>query len=116
MKEEVVVMYRPCGEKELNLVVESGFKEWPKRLPDQPIFYPVTNEKYAVEISQWNVKHYGKGFVTKFSVKKSFVEKFEIKIVGKSHHTEWWIPADQLTELNKNIVGYIEIIKEEDNA
>jgi len=31
--------------------------------------------------------------------------------VGASHHTEWWIPADMLNELNDNIVGTIEVIR-----
>jgi hypothetical protein len=31
-------------------------------LPEQPIFYPVTNEKYAIEIARtWNVKQSGYG-------------------------------------------------------
>jgi hypothetical protein len=34
----------------LSLVAANDFKRWPPRLPDQPIFYPVTNEQYAVEI------------------------------------------------------------------
>ncbi|MEA5604142.1 hypothetical protein [Nostoc sp. UHCC 0252] len=27
-------------------------------------------------------------------------------------HTEWWIPAEELEELNSNIVGKIEVIGE----
>ncbi len=33
-----MILYRPTGSKELALVAESGWKEWPPRLPDQPIF------------------------------------------------------------------------------
>lgn len=29
-----------------------------------------------------------------------------------NQHTEWWIPAEDLDELNKNIVGVIEVIGE----
>ena len=43
----VVVLYRPTGPRELELVRASGFRRWPPRLPDQPIFYPVTNEELA---------------------------------------------------------------------
>ncbi len=54
---ETITLYRPTGPKELALVKDSGFKEWPPRLPDQPIFYPVTNEEYAIQIARdWNVK------------------------------------------------------------
>jgi len=107
-------MYRPCGPNELALVVKSGYRAWPPRLPDQPIFYPVTNEKYAIEVNKWNVRQSGKGYVTKFDVKKSFVDNYEIQQVGGSHHTEWWIPCEDLEGLNNNIVGLIEVIYEEE--
>jgi hypothetical protein len=77
------------------------------------IFYPVTNEQYAVEIaSRSNVKDDGVGYVTKFSVRSAFMQKYEIQRVGGSHHTEWWVPAEELEQLNDNIVGVIEVIGE----
>ena len=110
---ETVTLYRPVGPKELDLVRDSGFAKWPPRLPEQPIFYPVTNEQYAIEIARdWNVRESGAGYVTRFRVRKSFMEKFEIQQVGSSHHTEWWIPAEQVDELNGNIVGEIEVVHE----
>lgn len=113
MAEETVTLYRPTGPKELELVRESGFKRWPPRLPEQPIFYPVTNELYARQITiQWNVKSSGVGYVTRFEVKKSFMVRYKIQQVGGSIHTEWWIPAEELEELNDNIVGLIEVIGE----
>jgi hypothetical protein len=41
--DETITMYRPVGPKELKLL--DGFRRWPPRLPEQPIFYPVTNER-----------------------------------------------------------------------
>lgn len=112
-KTETVVLFRPTGPKELALVAESGYKRWPPRLPEQPIFYPVTNQKYAEEIAtRWNVRDSGAGYVTRFRVKKEFMDKYEIQTVGASNHTEWWIPAEELEELNDNIVGLIEVISE----
>ena len=111
--DEVITMYRPVGPKELKLLELSGFRRWPARLPEQPIFYPVTNEQYAIEIaSRWNVKASGVGYVTKFSVRRSFMDRYEVKQVGDTHHTEWWVPAEDLEQLNDNIVGVIEIIGE----
>lgn len=108
-----VTLYRPTGPEELELVKASGFKAWPPRLPGQPIFYPVTNEGYAVQIARdWNVKASGSGFVTKFEVCEEFMSEFPLQTVGGSNHTEWWVPADRLEELNKNIVGKIEVIRE----
>lgn len=110
---ETITLYRPTGPKELELVKQSGFKRWPPRLPEQPIFYPVTNEQYAIEIaSQWNVKESDVGYVTRFEVRKSFMDKYQIQKVGGAHHTEWWIPAEELEALNDNIVGPIEVIGE----
>ena len=110
---ELVTLFRPTGPKELDLVAASGFRRWPPRLAGQPIFYPVTNEAYAKEIAiKWNIPESGVGFVTKFSVRKNFMEKYQIHKVGGEDHLEWWIPAEDLEELNDNIVGLIEIIGE----
>ncbi len=113
MSEPTITLYRPTGPKELELVAVSGYKKWPPRLPEQPIFYPVTNEAYAREIAtQWNIKESGAGFVTRFQVKKSFMDHYETHQVGGADHTEWWIPAEDLDALNANIVGLIEVIGE----
>jgi hypothetical protein len=108
-----VTLYRPTGPEELELVRQSGFRRWPPRLPGQPIFYPVTNEQYAIDIaSQWNVKDSGVGYVTRFQVLESFMNAYLIQKVGGAHHTEWWVPASELEALNDNIVGLIEVIGE----
>jgi hypothetical protein len=113
MKEGTVTFYRPTGPKEVELVERSGFKRWPPRLPGQPIFYPVTNEEYARQIAmQWNVKDSGVGYVTRFEVRKSFMDLYQGHNVGGPTHTEWWIPSEDLDKLNDNIVGLIEVIGE----
>lgn len=110
---KTITLFRPTGPEELELVRESGFLRWPPRLPEQPIFYPVTNEEYAIQIARdWNVKASGKGFVTRFEVNAEFMAQFPIEKVGGSQHTEWWVPAERLEELNDNIVGKIEVIGE----
>lgn len=104
--------YRPTGPNELALVAESGWKRWPPRLPEQPIFYPVTNQKYAEEIAEkWNVRASGAGYVTRFEVDKEYLDRFEVQKVGGLHHTEWWIPAEQLEEFNDHIRGFIEVVR-----
>jgi hypothetical protein len=111
MSEETVTLFRPTGPRELELVAESGWRRWPPRLPEQPIFYPVTNEEYATEIaSKWNVAESGAGFVTRFHVKAEFMARYEIHCAGAAHHTEWWIPAEDLDALNDHILGMIEVI------
>ena len=109
--EGIVVLFRPVGPRELELLAAAGWSRWPPRLPEQPIFYPVTNERYASEIaSKWNVAQDGADYVTRFHVRSSFIDQFEIHCVGAAHHTEWWIPAERLDELNASIVGLIEVV------
>jgi hypothetical protein len=112
-QDKTVVLYRPTGPTELELVRQSGFKRWPPRLPEQPIFYPVTNEAYAKQIAvEWNIGASGVGYVTRFYVRESFMARYERQKVGGDIHTEWWIPAEELEQLNDNIVGLIEVIGE----
>ncbi len=111
--EEVVVLYRPVGPSELALIEQANFSAFPPRLPEQPIFYPVTNEAYAIQIARgWNTKVGSKeGFVTRFAVRKSFLDRYERKIVGGREHQEYWIPAADLQEFNANIVGRIAVVR-----
>lgn len=112
---ETTFLFRPVGEKELELIRESGFKAFPPRLPEQPIFYPVLNEEYATQIArEWNAKHNeGRvGYVTRFYVKTEHLRRYEVQTVGGSVHQEYWIPAEELDEFNQNIVGPIEVVGE----
>lgn len=107
---KTTTLYRPTGPEEMSLVRASGFKRWPARLPEQPIFYPVTHEAYAIEIARdWNVPASGEGFVTRFEVDKSFMDRYPIQQVGGRQHTEWWVPAEDLDTLNDHIVGTIAV-------
>jgi len=111
-----MILYRPVGEKEKQLIEQSGYQKFPPRLAQQPIFYPVLNEQYAQEIaSRWNTKDENsgyKGYVTKFEVKDTYISSFPVQTVGAPYHQEFWIPAEELERLNQNIIGKIEIIKE----
>ena len=110
-EQDGIVLYRPVGPKELALIEASGFSAFPPRLEWQPIFYPVLNEAYAAQIARdWNVKQSGAGFVTRFRVRRAFLDRFEVKTVGARIHQEYWIPAEDLGELNRNLIGEIEVI------
>ncbi|AUX27019.1 hypothetical protein SOCEGT47_075920 [Sorangium cellulosum] len=105
--------YRPVGQAELDLIVPSGYRRFPPRLPEQPIFYPVCNEEYAVQIaSRWNTAGGAVGYVTRFEVRSDFLAKYDVQIVGSRLHTEYWIPAGELETLNDAIVGTIDVIGE----
>nr|MDT0659265.1 ADP-ribosylation/crystallin J1 [Micromonospora sp. DSM 115978] len=108
-----VTLWRPTGPEELALVEASGWRSWPPRLPDQPIFYPVCNEEYATMIARdWNVPASGAGYVTKFRVRKAFLDRYDVQQVGGRTILEYWIPAADLPEFNANIIGVIEVVAE----
>ena len=94
-----MILYRPVGSKELELIKKSNYRRFPPRLVEQPIFYPVLNEQYATEIaSSWNVKYNEdhRGYVTKFEVDDQYCGQFEVHQVGGAHHKELWVPAGKL--------------------
>ena len=112
---ETTTLFRPVGTKELELIRQSDFREFPPRLPGQSIFYPVLNEEYATQIARdWNAKNSPQkaGFVTRFRIRTEYLARFEVKTVGSAIHKEYWIPADELLEFNANIVGTIDVIAE----
>jgi hypothetical protein len=106
-------LWRPTGPRELALVRESGWRAWPPRLPDQPIFYPVLNEDYAIKIARdWNVPSSGAGYVTRFQVETDFLARYPVQQVGGRTILELWVPAEELAEFNTHIVGLIEVVHE----
>lgn len=112
-RSETIILYRPVGPKELRLIEALGYREFPPRLPEQPIFYPVLNEEYARQIArEWNVPAGGAGYVTRFALRSDFADRYPVQKVGSSIHQELWIPAQDLSEMNRNIVGLIEVIAE----
>jgi hypothetical protein len=111
--EETVTLWRPTGPEELALIEGADWSAWPPRLPDQPIFYPVLNEDYATRIARdWNVKASGVGYVTRFRVRELFLDRYQVQQAGGHTILEYWIPAEDLDELNANIIGKIEVVAE----
>ncbi|GHA64664.1 ADP-ribosylation/crystallin J1 [Streptomyces termitum] len=104
-------LWRPTGPEELALVRDLGWRAWPPRLPDQPIFYPVMNEDYAIRIARdWNVKHSGVGHVTRFEVDSAFLARYPVRQAGGRTILELWVPAEELDEFNAHIVGTIGVV------
>ena len=76
---------RLCDKSQLDLIRELDYSAFPPRLPEQPIFYPVLNQEYATQIARdWNAKYNQpkRGYVTKFEVRNSFLDRYEIRTVG----------------------------------
>ena len=110
---DTIVLWRPVGPEELELIRRSGMRAFPPRLPEQPIFYPVLTEEYAAKIARdWNVKTSGAGYVTRFRVRRDFLDRYEVQEAGGRAHREYWIPAEDLEDFNRAIVGGIEVTAE----
>ncbi|WP_431611295.1 TIGR02452 family protein [Chryseobacterium sp. 'Rf worker isolate 10'] len=110
---KTTTLYRPVGEKEMILILESGFKKFPPRLDWQPIFYPVLNQEYASEIAEkWNTRDVAGnylGFVTQFDVLEEMADQYPAQNVGARNHNELWVPSEELDSFNKAIVGNIKV-------
>ena len=108
-------LYRPVGLAELALIFDAGMRAFPPRLPEQPIFYPVLNEQYAAQIArEWNAPDAGSqfaGYVTAFEVESDYAAKFPKKVVGSFVHEELWVPANELAEFNRHIIGHIQVTR-----
>jgi len=111
---KTITLYRPIGLKELELIIDSGYKAFPPRLEWQPIFYPVLNQAYAEQIAhEWNTPDAFSGYcgiVTQFALNEAHYSKYQVQNVGGEIHNELWIPAEELVAFNQNIVGNIEVV------
>ena len=112
---KLVKLFRPVGQKELDLIIESGYSKFPPRLEWQPIFYPVTNQEYAEQIAlQWNTEDEFSGYagyVTSFELPEDYLAQFPVQNVGGEIHNELWVPAEKMEEFNEHIEGEIKVVK-----
>jgi hypothetical protein len=98
----------------MDLIENSGCREFPPWLQYRPISYPVLRRSYAEQIARdWNTKDPRSGYagyVTRFRVRAAFLERYPVQTVGGSEHREYWIPAEDLAEFIQNIVSRIRVV------
>lgn len=106
-------LFRPVGLPELALLWDSGMRAFSRRLPHQPIFYPVVNVEYARQIARdWNTPDANSGFagyVTEFGVSATYLSKYDLRTAGSADHQEYWIPTKELNAFNRAIAGLISV-------
>lgn len=108
-------LWRPVGPKELDLIEASGWRRFPPRLPEQPIFYPVLSFAYAEQIARDRNSTRGDsdnlGHVLEFDVADDFAARYSAQAAGAATlHRELWVPAEELDEFNDAIMGAIRLI------
>lgn len=110
-----MILFRTVGKAELELIEKTKYNAFPPRLHQQPIFYPVLNQKYAEEIAQrWNTEDINsryRCYVLKFEIDDIYISQFQVQTVGNRYHLELWIPANELENFNDFIIGKIEFVK-----
>jgi hypothetical protein len=91
-----VTLFRPVGDKELELVADSGWRSFPPRLPEQIA-------------KNWNSQPRwgGVGHVLSFDVPASATARWPVQIAGGQAHEELWVPSEELDAFNEMIVGPI---------
>jgi hypothetical protein len=113
MDEEVVTLWRPVSPAELNLIRASGMRAFPPRLPEQPIFYPVLSEAYAIKIARdWNVPAHGRGMSRGFESCGDFLidipfKKWAGRVVSNIGYQQKIFSA-----FNSAIIAEIEVVAE----
>ncbi len=70
------------------------------------------NFEYAEQIARdWNTKRGDfAGFVTQFEIDGEYAKQFPVQVVGGRQHEELWVPAEELEEFNRHIIGPIEVV------
>jgi hypothetical protein len=108
-----MILFRPVGFSELELIAEMGFTAFPPPRQGQIVFYPETSEAYAHELARDRNTHDEAsgfaGFVTRFFLDDGFAARQEIKSVGSSRQ-ELWVKASELAVFNEQIVGSVEVV------
>ena len=112
--QDPLTLYRPTGRAEFDLIAASGFRRFPPRLPEQPIFYPVLDRAYAEQIARdWNAPDPScghVGYVLRFAVERPWVDRYAVRRVGDATANELWVPSTELEALNDAIVGRIAVV------
>jgi hypothetical protein len=115
---DTLTLYRPVGQAELDLIAGSDWCALSPRLPQQPIFYPVSTEEYATKIARdWNIIGDAAsgyvGCVLCFDVLAAALERWPPQqgAAGEAFR-EVGVPAHELAEFNAVIRGRIEVVVE----
>jgi hypothetical protein len=67
---------------------------------------------YAKIARDWNAPRDGIGYVTRFELVRAYAERYPIQQAGGETILELWVPAGELEDFNRHIIGLIEVVGE----
>ena len=106
-------LYCPVGLREVERIAASGFHRFPPRTPDRPIFRATPARDAAEAIARdWHTRDDASGyagFVMRFEVRDSLLDRYPLRAADDSGRRELRVPADELDELDRAIVGTIRV-------
>ncbi len=102
--DDISILYWAVNENQYTLIENNNFESFPNINFD---FYPVFEEKYAIEIAEYwiKMKTYDLAFVLAFFVDSTLL------IDDHKGIKEWWAGVST-TQVNENLVGRIEVVAE----
>jgi hypothetical protein len=75
-------------------------------------FYPALTKQFALETTRlWKLPDWGTGYLTRFKISAQYVRDFEVQSLSGEVYEELWVPAEELSIFNQNIVGRIEVVQ-----
>ena len=95
-----VLLYRPVGQAELDLVAASDWLEFPLQLPEPPVFYLAPPGPAA------GLPGTGPGYLLRLAVDADYVAHFE---AAGPEPAELRVPTAELAGFNRRITGRIEV-------
>jgi hypothetical protein len=114
------ILYKPLSPTQLAAVIRANWLSFSPDTPGQKIFYPKLHLDYAEKIArQWDAIEYSVGFVVRFIVPSTFINRYDLQSVGYDEHSEYKVPIDELELFNHQIMGKIELVSaftSDDNA
>lgn len=109
-----MILFRPTGLKEAQLVRDAGWQAGPPRSPDQPVFCPVTTRARADRIARdWNSARPALdlwGFGTRFEICAGRAGIYPLQQEGGRAHRELWAQVEKAGAFNAGLVTTIKVI------
>ena len=108
---DCITLYKSLSPVQLAQVINLEWKAFPNADPGQRIFAPKLYREYAEMLArQLEMASFSAGYVVMFNLAQAFLERFEVESVAYEEHAEYRIPVSALGELNRAIVGRIELV------